>query len=395
MRGGRGSGKTRCGAESLAELIETNPPGEWGLVAPTYMRDAVRVCVESDSGLLRALGNKVSNWNRSQGEIKLGDGGWVFVDSAEGGAARVQGQNLRGCWCDEAFLWGAEWRKAWNESIRYAVRHEPAATIVTGTPKVGHGLIRELEDAPNVVVSVLRTIDNVANLSADRVAELYDRYSDTRLGAQELEGAILDEFEGALWTPAHIDPYKVESPPTLVRTVIGVDPSTGTDDMDLPAGAGKETGIVVAGLSADRHVYILDDLSCRVSTMEWARRACEASLAHGRATVVPEVNLGKWVPDVIRAQDQTVPLHPVRAADGKRARAEPVAALYEKGRVHHVGRFELLEGQMVTWDPTDTYSPDRIDALVWAVFALNPWAGGGPAVFAKSKPRTMPRVAVR
>lgn len=332
--------------------------------------------MEGGSGLLRALQGAYERkaWNRSLGTLTLLDGSKVFIDGADDGAYRIQGKNLRGLWADEVGLW-RNWQTAWNESIAYAVRLEPGRIIATGTPKQAHGLVRQLLKDARTVVSHMRTIDNIDNLDRSSVDALIERYQGTRLGRQELEGEFLDEPLGALWTLALIDSLRVPYPPELSRIVIGVDPS-GTPHEDTGA---SETGIVVAGFSHYlQHAYVLADASLHASPDTWGRQVVNAY--HGAFTggvradvVLAEKNFGgEMVRTVINAIDANVPVKLVTASRGKAVRAEPVAAKYEQGKVHHVGEFSHLEEQMATFIPGDLSqaSPDRMDALVWALTEL-------------------------
>jgi predicted phage terminase large subunit-like protein len=195
LMGGRGSGKSRTGAETFCSWIHDHPGGEWAIVAPTFA-DARDTCVESSSsGILTILGPAVQNWNRSLGEVLLVDGSKVYLDGADDGALRIQGKNLRGAWCDEVGLWN-QWDRAWNESLAFAVRHAPARIVATGTPKMGHGLVKILVDDPQVPKAQMRTSDNVQNLNPAAVRELYTKYGGTRLGSQELDGEWLEAIEG-------------------------------------------------------------------------------------------------------------------------------------------------------------------------------------------------------
>lgn len=373
LQGGRGSGKTRSAAEALAELIEDNPGGEWAIVAPTY-GDGRDTCMEGPSGLLQALGlpRTYQGWNRSMGELRLPEGGIVYVDGADDGALRVQGKNLRGVWCDEVGLW-RRWDLAWNESIAFAVRLEPALIIASGTPKQGHGLVRRLVNDPTVVKSRLRTHDNLANLSPVAVAELEARYGGTRQGRQELDGELLTDTPGALWALDSFerDGFRVDDHPDLERLVVAIDPAVTSNETS------DESGIVVAGRAGDSS-YVLEDASMRADPHTVAATAVRLyhELAADRV-VVEDNNGADWIPALIRTVDATVRVDKVHASRGKALRAQPVAGLYEQGRVHHVGRFELLEDQMCSWTPESKSSPDRLDALVWAVTALHPELAGG------------------
>jgi predicted phage terminase large subunit-like protein len=197
LMAGRGAGKSRAAAETLSEWEGSHPPGEYAIIAPTFA-DGRDTCVEApEAGLLAVLGPRVApgGWNRSLGEIHLKSGSKIYVDGADDGALRIQGKNLRGAWCDEVGLWKL-WDKAWNESLVFAVRHDPARIVASGTPKMGHGLVRQLVEDPNVVISRMKTSDNVGNLHPSAVAEFYSRYGGTRLGQQELEGEWISALEG-------------------------------------------------------------------------------------------------------------------------------------------------------------------------------------------------------
>jgi predicted phage terminase large subunit-like protein len=197
LRGGRGSGKSRTGAETLAEWEGMFPPGEYAIIAPTFA-DGRDTCVEAaESGLLAVLDKRVApgGWNRSIGELHLRSGSKIYVDGADDGALRIQGKNLRGAWCDEIGLWKM-WDRAWNESLIFAVRHEPARIVATGTPKMGHGLVRQLMEDESVIVTAMRTDDNIENLHPAAIKEYYERYGGSLRGRQELEGEWISAIEG-------------------------------------------------------------------------------------------------------------------------------------------------------------------------------------------------------
>jgi predicted phage terminase large subunit-like protein len=382
LRGGRGGGKTWTGANTLAEWMQLHP-GDYGIVAPTY-GDARDTCMEGPSGLLAALGTTRSEvdrgasrlvdvWNRSLGEMRMRNGSKVYIDGADDGALRVQGKNFRGLWADEVGLWRA-WRRAWDESIKFAVRIGPARIVATGTPKRGHGLVRALMADETVAQSIVRTLDNAANLDPSFLDEVKRRYEGTTLGRQELEGELLEDVPGALWRrelivygPTPLILRHDEAVPDMGRVVVAIDPAvTSGEDSD-------ETGIVVAGLGApDRRGYVMDDGSGRFTPVEWARRAVQLYRDHGADRIVAEANNGgDLVEAVIRQVDPHVPVTLVRASRGKRTRAEPVSALYEQGKVAHVRPFPELEDQMCSYtgEPGEA-SPDRLDALAWAMTEL-------------------------
>ncbi len=200
VQGGRGAGKTRTGAETLATWIHENDPGEWGVIAPTF-GDAKLKCIEGKrSGLIRVLGGYhglVKTWNRSEGVLELKNGSIIYVDGANDGAFRIQGYNLRGVWADEVGLW-EKWDEAWNQSIRPAIREEPGLIIATGTPKMGHQLVEYLIESPRVAVTLMKTIDNVENLDPGTVQDLYAEYAGSTLGRQELDGEYIAALEGSI-----------------------------------------------------------------------------------------------------------------------------------------------------------------------------------------------------
>lgn len=378
-QGGRGSGKTYAGARILAEWIRKDPdPGEWGIVAPTY-QDAWSTCIEGPSGFLAALGTTVTevrdqksalveHWHRSFAELKFRTGHLVRVASAQDGGLRIQGKNLKGAWADEVGLWD-NWETTWNESLRFAVREGDARIIATGTPKQSRKarkLIRLLLDDPAVPVRRLRTVDNAANLAPRFLAEVVGKASGTRLERQELEGILLDDVEGALWTADLIDAARVKAPPVdLLRVVVAIDPAVSNEE------GSDETGIVVVGEGEGGHGFVLEDASMRGTPDECMRRAVAMFRKWQADRVVGEANNGgDYIGQLLAAVDPSVPYRKVIATRGKRVRAEPVSALYEQLRIHHAGYFEALEEQMVSWVPSDPESPDRVDALVWACAEL-------------------------
>lgn len=364
VSGGRGSGKTRTGAETFAQWILVNPPGEWAIVAPTYA-DARDTCVEGpESGLLAVLGSGVGAWNRSLGELRVANGSRIHIDGADDGALRIQGKNLRGAWCDEVGLW-RQWERAWNESLAFAVRKDPALIIATGTPKGRQGIPQLLIEDDEVPVTRLLMRDNRDNLSASMVDALERAYAGTRLGRQELEGEMLDDVEGALWSWKMIEDGRVAEAPELRRVVVAIDPAVSATERS------DETGIIVAGIDDAGEGYVLRDRSGIYSPNGWASQAISAFEAHRADRIVAERNNGgDMIEHTIHTIDPKVPYKSVWASKGKRTQAEPVAALYEQGRIHHVGAFPELESQLVNWTPEERDSPDRLDALVWAFTEL-------------------------
>ena len=363
---GRGWGKTRTGAEDVAHYGLTHPETRIAIVAPTFA-DARDTCIEGESGLVRCLPKElIRNWNRSIGELRLTNGTHYRLYSAKE-PDRLRGPQHHRAWCDEAASWeaarSADGYTPWD-SLMFGLRlgDDPRA-VVTTTPKPVK-LIRELLAAPTTIVTRGSTYENLSNL-AGAYKDIIAKYEGTTLGRQELYAEVIDDIPGALWTRRLIESLRVKRAPELKRIVVAIDPSvTATEESD-------ECGIIVAGEGVDGHGYLLDDLSGILSPEAWARRSVNAYHEREADRIVAEVNNGgEMVELTIRTVDPKVPYKAVHASRGKRTRAEPVSALYEQGRVHHVGGFTDLEDQMCRWRPDDSRSPDRLDAMVWAITDL-------------------------
>jgi predicted phage terminase large subunit-like protein len=237
--------------------------------------------------------------------------------------------------------------------------------MVTTTPRP-LPLLRELLKAPTTIVRRGSTFDNAANLAPSALAEFRARYQGTRLGRQELYAELLDDVPGALWTRAMLDDNRVKVTPDLTRVVVAVDPAVSSGE------GSDETGIVVCGAGAAGHYFVLADRSCRASPDAWARRVVAAFDEYRADRVVAEKNQGgAMVESTLRTVRASLPITLVHASRGKLTRAEPIAALYEQGRVHHLGAFPELEDQLCTYAPGTAKSPDRLDALVWALSELS------------------------
>lgn len=367
---GRGAGKTRTGAEWVADRAIARPGTRWAVVAPTSA-DVRDTCVEGESGLLRVLRRRLPGvdwsrrWNRTLTELVLPNGSRIKGFSAEE-PERLRGPQHHGAWADELATWSRP--AAWDQ-LQFGLRLGPRPQVVVTTTPKPTALVRRLKARADVGDGVVwvggSTFDNAANLSAIALAELRATYEGTRLGRQELYAELLLDTPGALWIEANIETNRRDVVPELARVVVAVDPAvTAGEDSD-------ETGIVVAGVGYDGDVYVLDDATCRLSPERWARRCVDCYDTWRGDRIVAEVNNGgDLVATVLATVDPSVPVRSVHASRGKRMRAEPVAAMYEQGRVHHVGRFVALEEQMTTWTPDSPTSPDRLDALVWAVTDL-------------------------
>jgi predicted phage terminase large subunit-like protein len=362
---GRGFGKTRTGVEWVRAEVEAQRLGRLAIVAPTAA-DVRDTLVEGESGILATASPKFRpRYEPSKRRLTWPNGAIATTFSADE-PDRFRGPQHDGALCDEMAAWkdpDASW-----DMLMFGLRlgTEPRA-VVTTTPRP-IPLVRRLVADPTTAVTRGSTYENAANLAPAFLDEIIKRYEGTRLGRQELLAEILDDIEGALWSRKMIDDARIgkASAPDLARVVVAIDPAvTHTDESD-------ETGIVVAGQGVDGDYYVLDDLSCRLSPDGWATRAVSAYEAHKADRIVGEVNNGgELVESVLRTVGRTVAYKAVRASRGKAVRAEPVAALYEQGRVHHVGAFPKLEDQMCGWVPgAGDRSPDRMDALVWAMTEL-------------------------
>lgn len=361
---GRGYGKTRIGAEWVRALAEAKPGLRIALVAATQ-RDARRVMVEGESGLLAiAPDARRPHWEPSLGRLCWTNGAQAHVYSA------AEPESLRGgqhhfAWADEIAKW--EHESAWD-NLMLSLRLGRAPQVVATTTPRPVPLVKRLVAAPGVAITRGRTRDNRAHLSAAFLAQVEADYGGTRLGRQELDGELIDEVEGALWRRALIEGGRAPAPP-LTRVVVGVDPPAGT--------AGDACGIVAAGLGADGHGYVLEDASVAgLAPDGWARAVAACAQRHRADRVVAEANNGgAMVRSILHAADARLPVTLVHASHGKAARAEPIAILYEAGRVHHVGAWPALEDELCGLVAGGGYagpgrSPDRANALVWALTEL-------------------------
>jgi len=364
LRTGRGFGKTRAGAEWVRAEVESGRRGRLALVARTAA-DARDVMVEGESGIMAVC----PPWNRPNYEPSkrrlTWDNGAIATTYSADEPDLLRGPQHDGAWADEVASW--RFAEAWDMLLLGLRLGENPQAVVTTTPRPIK-LLRHLMEQPSTVTVIGSTFENRENLPEPFMQDIIARYQGTRLGRQELMGEVLDDVPGALWTRQMVEQCHVSKAPDMVRVVVAIDPAvTSGDEAD-------ETGIVAAGKGVDGHGYVLADGSCRMSPDGWGRRAVELYRAHKADRMIAEVNNGgDLVERVIRTVDAGIPYRAVRASRGKVTRAEPVAALYEQGRVFHVGTFDVLEDQLCAF-ATDGYmgsdSPDHADALVWAMHEL-------------------------
>ncbi len=369
IRAGRGFGKTRAGAEWVSQMARDVPGARIALVGAT-IEDARRVMVEGPSGLL-ALGleGEMLDWRSSAGELVFGSGARALVYSAEA-PEKLRGPEHDFAWADELAKWSASTADAtWDNLMMGMRRGETPRVVVTTTPRPVK-LMRRVMAIPRPALHQTRgrTRDNI-HLPRSFVEAMVAEYAGTRLGRQELDGEMIDDVAGALWPRALIERQRCAVEVPLVRVVVGVDPPAGTE--------GDACGIVAVGLGEDRCGYVLADASVAgLSPEGWAAAVADCAARFEAECVVAEKNQGgAMVESVLKAAETTLPLRLVHASRGKVVRAEPVALLYERGLVWHAGVFAELEAELAGLQASGGYqgsgrSPDRADALVWAVTEL-------------------------
>ena len=378
--GGRGAGKTRLGAEWVNALVRGLPPftvprrghGHLALVGET-LGDAREVMVEGPSGLLATCRNWRPRFEPSRRRVVWDNGAVAYLFSSEDPES-LRGPQFDAAWGDEI----AKWRNAETcfDMLQFGLRLGVLPRqMLTTTPKPTR-LIKRLLADPSTRTVRMATAGNAANLAAGFMTVMNERYGGTRLGRQELDGELIEDREDGLWTRGMIEAAFVGAVPALRRIVVAVDPpATSRRTSDA-------CGIVAAGLDeAGRAVVLADATVGAARPQDWAGAAVALFHRLEADCLVAEVNQGgDMVGAVIRAVDPAVPVKAVRARRGKWLRAEPVAMLYGQGRVVHAGRFPALEDEMCDFGPNGLSvgrSPDRVDALVWALNELLPPMGAG------------------
>jgi phage terminase large subunit-like protein len=381
MLGGRGAGKTRLGAEWVRALASGAAPYaeqralSIALVGETA-HDAREVMIEGPSGILAHSPRAARpSWLSSRRRLEWPNGAVALVFSADD-PEQLRGPQFDAAWCDEL----AKWRQgdAAFDNLQFGLRLGlRPRQLVTTTPRPT-ALIKRLMSDPRTAVTRASTHANAAHLSPAFIAEVIGRYAGTRLGRQEIDGDIIEDRADALWTRSVIEACRVSDAPQLCRVVFGVDPPASSRE------GADACGIVVAGISEGGMVYVLEDASAAgFSPAAWAHRAIALYRRHKADAVVAEVNQGGDMVRAVLAQvDRAVPVREVHATRGKWLRAEPVAAMYAQGKVKHAGPpLVALEDQMCDFGLgglSSGASPDRLDALVWAVTELTrrgEWVG--------------------
>jgi len=370
--GGRGAGKTRAGAEWVRAQVQQGRAGHLALIGESYA-EAREVMVEGVAGL-RALGpeSERPRYEATRRRLLWPNGAVATLFSASDPEG-LRGPQFDAAWSDEAAKW-PDAEAAWA-MLQFGLRlGEHPRQVVTTTPRAVP-LVKKLLADKTVRVTRATTYDNRANLAHAFFSTVIRTYEGTRLGRQELDGEMLEDDPDALWSRAMIEKTRCDEVPELVRMVVGVDP---------PATSGvaaDECGIIVAGVARDGIFYVMADRSRgRLKPADWAGRVACAFDEFEADRVVAEVNQGgEMVASVLQQVAPLLPIRQVRATRGKWIRAEPVAALYEQGRVRHAKPFSELEDQLCNFTGAGGKSPDRLDALVWAITDLIRGAGD-PAI---------------
>lgn len=425
--GGRGTGKTRACAEEVAAALVLNRRWRIAVLAPTYA-DARDTCIEGESGLVSIferwgfVEGRDYTWNRSIGELIMAESkSRVKLFTAEK-PARLRGPQHHMAWVEEL----AQVVKAASDALdmlRFGLRLGKHPRLVASTTPLPLVVIKDMLADPHCAKSRGTTDDNAANLPAVTLRKLHSKYDGTRLGRQELGGDLLDDMPGSLWKRGWLDDGRIHldhranwgdtNPETAERSaiearatargiiaalallditlhsiVVGVDPAvTSTEDAD-------ESGIIVTGKAGDGQLYVLADYTIRDTPDVVVSKIIQAYDDWDANAVIVEVNNGgEWIPSSIhsarkQAEQPVMTIEAIRAKKGKRVRAEPASAVYEQGRVHHVGEQKHLEDQLCVWTTDQKESPDRMDAVVYTVLWFDGHGNGSDLMSAKS---TIPR----
>jgi predicted phage terminase large subunit-like protein len=377
---GRGFGKTASIVQWAIKKARALP-GSRGLFIGATASDVRDILIEGASGIMALCPPDFRPlYEPSKRKLTFPNDTTVNLRSAD------EPERLRG----PQFHWGiadeiASWRyaqQAWD-MIMFGLRLGDAPQMAIATTPKPTALVKALMKDPNVAVTKGTTYENRANLAKTFFEQIITKYENTRLGRQELLAELLTDTPGALWRYEIIDPYRVSKLPELIRIVVSIDPAISANETS------NETGIVVAGVDRKRHYYILDDLSLRASPNEWASVAVSAFAKWEADAIVAETNQGgDMVESVIKSASREagikVGVKKVHATRGKLTRAEPISLLYEQGVVHHYGAFPTMEDQLTTWVHGED-SPDRLDAMVWALTELdNPKGNNKPTIVQQS-----------
>jgi predicted phage terminase large subunit-like protein len=363
---GRGWGKTRTGAEFVIEEVRAGRAPRVHLVGRSAA-DVRDVMIDGESGILACSPDDFRPaYEPSKRRLTWPNGAVATTFSADQ-PSQLRGPQCYLVWCDELAAW--RYPEAWDQVLFGLRLGKHPRAIVTTTPRPRR-FLQSLAKNPTTVITRGSTRDNLQNLSSIFIETIFDRYQGTSMGAQELEGALLDEIPGAIFTRAAIEGARVKEAPALARIVVAVDPAVTSNAQS------DESGIVVAGVSGSGDFYVLEDASFKGTPDRVVKKSIDLYHKHRADRVVFEKNQGgdTWKSIANQIDPRVVP-GLIHASRGKHTRAEPVAARYEQGKVHHVGRFDRLEDQMVNFLPGSNDADDRLDAMVWAITQLDTRTG--------------------
>lgn len=359
---GRGWGKTRTGAETVKSWAQRYK--YVNLIGATA-DDARDIMIQGESGILACCNKwEKPRYKKSERCLEWPNGAKSLIFTADE-PERLRGKQHMKLWCDELAAW--RYTESWDQAMFGLRLGDNPQAVITTTPRPTK-LIKELAKDNRCVVTTGSTYDNKANLASTFLQAIVNKYENTRLGRQELNAEILDDNPNALFNQSRIDELRVNTHPELRRIGIGIDPSVSANEHS------DETGIIVAAIGVDGHGYVLHDASLVATPAGWAKVVTKCGREYDVDIVIAETNNGG---DLVEAnlrteKDFNFRFKKVHASRGKAIRAEPVAGLYEQGRIHHVGYFPALEDQMCDFNPQieQDKSPDRMDALVWAFWEL-------------------------
>ncbi len=365
---GRGFGKTRTGAETVRQWIKDYP--YVNLIGATT-DDARSIMIEGESGIMAICPRDERPVYKAQHRAMYWPNGAKSLVFSADEPDRLRGKQHMKLWADELCAW--RYAEAYDQaSLGLRIGDNPQA-IITTTPRATKQL-KEIIKESSTVVTHGTTYDNRQHLAKAFYDKIITRYENTRMGRQELLAEILEEVPGALWNRSLIEKARLKEVPKnvrIIRCLVGVDPAVSTNENS------NETGIITAAQDNQGHFYVFSDRSGVYTPEEWARETVAQYDLHKADRVIAEANQGgDMVERTLRVVRNSLPVTLVHASRGKVTRAEPIAAMYEQGRVHHVGAFPMLEDQMCQFTPDFDrtkmgYSPDRVDALVWAMTALS------------------------
>jgi phage terminase large subunit-like protein len=357
---GRGFGKTRTGAETIRHWVTQKGYKRVCLLGET-LQDVRQVMIEGESGLLKiSPPQECPIYEPSKRQLTWPNGAIAIAYSADA-YEQLRGPQFDCAWVDELAKFYHQ-DKAWDQLMMGLRLGKNPRVIVTTTPRPT-ALLKQMIHDPSTVLSRGTTFDNATNLSQNFIESVQKRYGHTIFGRQEISGEMVEEQAHALWKTSWIT-YKMP-PPHLHRIIVSIDPAVSYKAQS------DETGIIVAGLCEENHVYVLADYSGRYEPNHWIQHSVKAYETHQADRIIAEINNGgDLVESLLRNTHPHISYKGVRATRDKYCRAEPVAALYSQGKIFHAQPFCQLEAQMLSYDPRSSKSPDRMDALVWAVTEL-------------------------